>query len=83
MPDTTTPASPWLTKNEAAEYMRVHPRTIDDWAKAGRITRHRIEGLQSVRFRRDELDALVVPVGEADTPAADLVAQRCAAPQTD
>lgn len=53
--------SPWLTKAEAAEHMRVSPRTIDAWAEAGRITRHRVEGLQSVRFRRDELDALLVP----------------------
>jgi excisionase family DNA binding protein len=53
--------SPWLTKAEAGELMRVSPRTIDAWAEAGRITRHRVAGLQSVRFARAELEALLVP----------------------
>jgi excisionase family DNA binding protein len=56
----TTP-SPWLTKAEAAEYMRVDPRTIDRWAATGRLTKHRVAGVQSVRFSRDELDRLVQP----------------------
>jgi len=53
--------SPWLTKAEAADYMRVDARTIDRWASAGRITKHRVAGIQSVRFSRAELDALVQP----------------------
>lgn len=59
----TTPAtvSPWLTKAEAAEYMRCDTRTIDRWTEAGKLTRHRVEGLRSVRFARAELDSLVVP----------------------
>ena len=60
------PASPWLTKAEAAAYMRVEPRTIDRWVRAGRLTRHRVQGVQSVRFARAELDALVQPAGPED-----------------
>lgn len=54
-------SSPWMTRAEAAEYLRVGERTIDRWVLEGRITRHKIDGLQSVRFRRAELDGLVVP----------------------
>jgi excisionase family DNA binding protein len=68
---TETTPSPWLTKAEAAEYMRCSPRTIDAWANAGRITRHRVAGLQSVRFRRDELDSLAEPVPAGTEPETD------------
>lgn len=51
----------WLTKNEAAALLRVQPRTIDRWAAEGMITKYRIEGIQSVRFDRDELASLVQP----------------------
>lgn len=53
--------SPNMTKAEAAAYMRVTPRTIDRWAAAGRIKRYRVGASQSVRFKRAELDALVIP----------------------
>jgi excisionase family DNA binding protein len=51
----------WLTRKEAAEHLRVHVRTVDKWADEGRITRYKVEGIQSVRFKREELDALMVP----------------------
>lgn len=58
-----TPTYPtWLTKEEAAEFLRVRPRTIDRWVAEGLITKHRIADLQSVRFSREELEALVQPV---------------------
>lgn len=56
--------SPWLTKAEAAAYMRVVPRTIDRWVESGRITRYRV-GTQ-VRFKRAELEQLP----HADAPEA-------------
>jgi excisionase family DNA binding protein len=59
--DTDTDGVTWLTRKEAAQYCRVRSeRTIDRWAEEGRITRYRAEGLQSVRFKRAELDALFV-----------------------
>lgn len=51
--------SPWMTRAEAAAYLRVVERTIDRYAEAGRLKRHRVEGLQSVRFSRAEVVALV------------------------
>jgi excisionase family DNA binding protein len=56
-----TVISPWMTRDAAAEYMSVSPFTIDRWVREGRLVRHRIEGIRSVRYARRELDALVVP----------------------
>lgn len=53
--------TPWMTKAEAAEYTRVVVDTIDRWVREEKITRYKIGDSQSVRFRRDELDALMTP----------------------
>lgn len=60
------PMSPWLTRAEAASYLRISTATVDRLASSGKITRHRIAGVpaggnRSVRFRREELDALLTP----------------------
>ncbi len=54
--------TPWLTKAEGAEYCRVSLATFERWIKDGRVRLYRVEGLQSKRVRRDELDELMVPV---------------------
>lgn len=56
--------SSWLTRTEAAELMRVTTRTIDAWAAAGKIQKYSVGGMQSVRFKRAELDALLTPQTE-------------------
>jgi excisionase family DNA binding protein len=56
--------SPWLTKSEAADHMRVTTRTIDAWVAAGKIQKYNVGGMQSVRFARAELDALLTPQTE-------------------
>jgi excisionase family DNA binding protein len=58
--------SKWLTKEEAADHLRVKPRTIDRWAAVDKIRKYKIDGLQSVRFDRDELDRLVVPAADRE-----------------
>jgi excisionase family DNA binding protein len=65
----------FLPRDEAARYMRVSASTIDRWAREGRIKRYRVEGTRSVRFKVEELDALVVrvdldPYAAPDTSAA-------------
>lgn len=54
-----------LTRPEAAEHMActqygraVDERTVDRWARQGRITKIKVGGLQWVRFKRDELDRM-------------------------
>jgi excisionase family DNA binding protein len=55
----TATESPWMTRAEAADYLRVTERTVDRYADAGRLTKHRVEGVQSVRFARSEVMSLV------------------------
>jgi excisionase family DNA binding protein len=51
----------WLTSNEAAQYLRVSPRTIVEWAREGKIKGHVLSGAQrhTWRFRTTELDAML------------------------
>lgn len=58
--DANTPKR-WMTRAEAAQYMGVTEHTIDNWRRQGKLTKHTIKGLQSVRYALEELDALVVP----------------------
>ena len=45
----------WLTRAEAAEYLRVGTRTLDRWVAAGQLPAYR-KGQRMTRFRREELD---------------------------
>jgi excisionase family DNA binding protein len=60
----------WLTANEAAEYLKVEPRTILRWARERKIPAHPIGGTKRRiwRFLRTELDAMlgVSSAGPAD-----------------
>lgn len=66
----------WLSRRDAAEHCGVRSeRTIDRWADEGRLTRYRADGLQSVRFRRSDLDALFKPApAGSESPEASTVA---------
>ena len=57
----------WLTANEAAEYLRVQPRTVLKWAKEGSVPAHRLSGCKRVtwRFLKSELDAMLSPPSAA------------------
>jgi excisionase family DNA binding protein len=59
---TTGVQTPWLTRREAAEYVRVSLETFDRWVAAGKVRKHKVADIQSVRFHREELDALMIPV---------------------
>ena len=51
--------SNWLTSTEAASYLRVEPRTILAWARAGHIKGYILSGTRRItwRFLRSDLDA--------------------------
>jgi excisionase family DNA binding protein len=51
----------WLTAHEAADYLKIQPRTVLKWAKDGRIPAHALSGSQRVtwRFLKHELDAML------------------------
>jgi excisionase family DNA binding protein len=53
----------WLTANEAAQYLKVKPRTLLQWARERKIPAHKLSGVQRCvwRFLRPELDAILIP----------------------
>jgi len=54
--DTTLMPTPWVTEAGAAQYLGVHPRTIRQMLKDGRLTAHRLGG-RIVRLNINEIDA--------------------------
>jgi excisionase family DNA binding protein len=48
----------WLTLNEAAAYLKIHPRTLGLWARKGKVRAHKLCGIRRHvwRFLRNELD---------------------------
>jgi excisionase family DNA binding protein len=43
-----------LTKAEAAKFLRIKPRTLDDWMRRGRVPFCKLPS-GTVRFRREQL----------------------------
>ncbi len=56
-----------LSVAQAASLLGVHPNTIRAWTDAGRLTAYRINARGDRRFRRDDVDRLLV----ADAPATE------------
>lgn len=48
--------SPWMTREEAANYLRVKPMTISTWGWQGQITPYK-HG-RNVRYKREEIESL-------------------------
>ncbi len=53
----------WLTVFEAAQYLKVRPRTLLQWVRQQKIPAHKLSGFQRCRWRflRHELDAMLGP----------------------
>ena len=61
--------SNWLTATEAAQYLRVAPRTLLSWVRQGNIKGYVLSGTERVtwRFLRSDLDAKMQPPSVALT----------------
>lgn len=66
MPAHGVSTSPWMTPEEAADYLRVSRATLYRMCGAKVIPFHELPGSKRRRFRRDELDAAVR--GSPNTP---------------
>jgi excisionase family DNA binding protein len=55
--------SAWLTASEAAQYLRVEPRTLLMWARQGKVKGYVLSGTKRVtwRFRAEDLDDTMSP----------------------
>lgn len=53
--------SPWLTATEAAQYLRVEPRTLLMWARQGTVKGYILSGTERItwRFLTADLDAMM------------------------
>lgn len=64
--DANGPASPWLSLEEAARYLRVSPRTLERRIARGRV-RSTCIGRRRL-LRRDDLDELAEAATREDVP---------------
>lgn len=53
----------WLTREEAANLLGVHVRTIDRLVRDEVLTRYKIRGMRRAQFKIEDVRALVVPNG--------------------
>jgi excisionase family DNA binding protein len=51
------PTDPWLTLDESAAEVKVHPATLRREIKAGRLRHARVGGRTSIRIRRSWVNA--------------------------
>jgi excisionase family DNA binding protein len=58
----------WLTREDAAAYLAISPRTLIRQVAAGRIREYGIEGFDVIRYRLDELDAALEPIEPKGKP---------------
>ncbi|GAA1714347.1 hypothetical protein GCM10009809_08170 [Isoptericola hypogeus] len=64
-PEAPPPEAPptWVTRDWTADYLGVTIRTVDRLAANGDIQAYRVGSGRSTRFRRDDVEALLIPVG--------------------
>jgi len=55
------PTSPWMTTDEAADYLKIKPRTLQRWARVGKIKAYAFPGNRRKvwRFLRADLDTML------------------------
>ncbi len=54
-----TEASPWLTIDEAAAYLRISDRTLRRAVRDRAVRAYRVGGKRELRFRQEDLDAFM------------------------
>jgi excisionase family DNA binding protein len=52
----------WLTTNQAAKYLKAKPRTVQLWARTGKLPAYALSGSKRHvwRFRRADLDSFLL-----------------------
>jgi excisionase family DNA binding protein len=66
--------SPWLSPDQAAQYLQIDRRTLLEWARQGKVKGFKVSGVirHVWRFRQADLDAMLCPssADSADKGAA-------------
>jgi excisionase family DNA binding protein len=57
------PQSDWLTASEAADYLKVKPRSLLLWVRQGKVQAYALSGTKRRiwRFRKEDLDSVDAP----------------------
>jgi excisionase family DNA binding protein len=61
MDSTNSIESPYLTIDEAAAFLKVHPNTIRGWLKDGKLTELRAEAADGIRLFKNEVQNFFRP----------------------
>jgi excisionase family DNA binding protein len=64
----------WMTTKEAAQYLKVPPRTLLDWARRGSVRGYKLSGTERHvwRFLQEDLDAALLTAVQCDQSSANL-----------
>lgn len=54
-----TRESPWLTRKEAGQYIRLHPKNIYKLVREGHLPEYRLGKIGHPRYKREDLDKLL------------------------
>jgi excisionase family DNA binding protein len=57
----------WYTRLEAAQYLRVHPTTLDRYVRQGLLRRHKLRGVPHARYSASDLLAMHEPMAADET----------------
>lgn len=57
----------WMTRKEAAELLRIAPRTLDGYVRRGELRRYTLANGRTPRFRIEDVRALITTC-TAETP---------------
>jgi excisionase family DNA binding protein len=66
------PVDTWMTVEEVAEKLKVHPDSVRRWLRAGQLRGFMISRKAGYRIRPDDVDRFVM--GERGTPEGKLAA---------
>jgi excisionase family DNA binding protein len=64
----------WMTTKEAAQYLKVPPRTLLDWARRGSVKGYMLSGTERHvwRFLQEDLDAALLTAVQSSQSSANL-----------
>ena len=48
----------WLSRDEVATMLEVHPKTVERYVRLGRLPAYRVGPKNRVRFKKAEIDAI-------------------------
>lgn len=56
-----SPSQTWFNVQEACDYLRISKPTLYELVRKGHLTSYTLQGAKARRFRREDLDGLLIP----------------------